>query len=86
MALFIDTMSNAFEDLKDCVLTYVDDIIVYLKTIQEHYTHLEQVLSKINEIKITLNLGKSMFGISKMKFLGYIINQHGIKPDPRKVI
>lgn len=42
------------------------------------------VLNKINEIGITLNLQKSEFVISEMKFVGYIINQHGIKPNPEK--
>jgi hypothetical protein len=84
MAIFIETMTREFKALEDCVLTYVDDVIVFSKTIEEHYEHLERVLRRINEMGITLNLQKSEFVVDEMKFVGYIINQHGIKLNPEK--
>lgn len=39
MAIFIDTMSKALQDLDDCVLSYVDDVIVFSETIGEHYAN-----------------------------------------------
>jgi len=73
MATFINAMSTAFAELDDCVLSYVDDVIVYSKTIEEHYVHLERTLRKISELGLTLNLEKSEFVVNEMKFVGYII-------------
>jgi len=84
MAIFVDTMSKPFEDLKDCVITYVNDVTVFSKTVREHYKHLERVLQKISKVGITLNLLKSEFVIPELKFVGYIINQYGIKLNPEK--
>jgi len=66
------------------VLCHVDDVLVYGKDATEHETRLHATLKRIKEAGITLNENKCQFYKSQITFLGHVINQHGISPDPRK--
>ena len=66
------------------VLCHLDDILIFSKDYQEHNTHLEQVLTRLCAAGITLNRQKCEFGKTTLTFLGHVINQHGISPDPLK--
>ena len=67
------------------VVCLMDDILVYCKDEEEHQKHLEAVMHKLKKAKITLNVDKCHFAKSTIKFLGQIVNQDGIQPDPEKV-
>ncbi|CAM2726315.1 unnamed protein product [Rotaria socialis] len=69
----------------NCALSYIDDIIIYSKSINEHLHHLEQVLSLLNHANFRLNVTKCEFMQEKIKFLGHMINENGISPCPDKV-
>jgi len=66
------------------VLCHVDDVLVYGKDVAEHETRLHATLKRIKEAGITLNENKCQFFQSQITFLGYVINQQGISPDPKK--
>lgn len=64
---------------------YIDDIIVFGKSISDHLNNLEQVLSYLDKANLRVNLEKSKFLRTQVNFLGYIINQEGIRADPEKI-
>jgi transposase InsO family protein/predicted aspartyl protease len=70
---------------KSNVLVYLDDIIIFSKTLEDHVKHIKEVLGIIKENNLTVQPDKSKFFKRELKFLGYWINQDGIKPDPDKV-
>ena len=54
---------------------YVDDIIVYNNTFEEHLKTIERVLQKLKEVSITLKTSKCMFGQTEIEFIGHLIKQ-----------
>jgi len=71
------------ENNKICLI-YLDDIIIYGKTMQEHNERLETVLKKLSSAGIKLSRNKCIFGKSSVKFLGHVIDSKGISTDPSK--
>lgn len=67
------------------VLSYIDDIIIYSKSIDDHLQHLQQVLLLLNHANFRLNINKCEFVQKQIKFLGHMINENGIAPCPDKV-
>ena len=66
------------------VLCHMDDVLVFGKDTQEHDTRLEQAFQQIQAAGATLNQEKCQFRKSSLKFLGHLINETGIQPDPDK--
>jgi hypothetical protein len=64
---------------------YLDDIIVYSDTLEEHRKHVRQVLEKLSENGLHLEPKKCEFFRKEIKYLGLIIGREGIKMDPEKV-
>ena len=60
-------------------------ILVASKTIQEQQNHLNEVLKLISTNGLVINRAKSVFGVSKLTYLGYCINVTGIFPLPSRV-
>ena len=63
----------------------MDDILVHVSNQQEHDECLIAVLERLQKYHGTLNKEKCVFSTSSVKFLGHVIDQDGIKPDPEKV-
>jgi hypothetical protein len=70
---------------KPNIQVYLDDIIIFSKTLEEHVEHLDYVLNTLKENNLTLQPDKSVFFQRELKFLGYWISEAGIRPDPGKV-
>jgi hypothetical protein len=66
------------------VVVYLDDILIYNKTWAEHLQHIQQVLHTLTAQTIC-KLGKISFGMDRVHYLGYIIDQHGVHVDPTKI-
>ena len=81
--IFQKQMSAILEGLPG-VLCHLDDVLVFGKDCQDHDAHLQAVLEQIRSAGITLNHQKCEFGKTTLTFLGHVINQHGISPDPLK--
>lgn len=64
---------------------YINDIMVYSKTTEKHVGHLEYVLNKFWENQLFTNKGKNVFSQEKIDFLGHILSQEGVRPDPKKL-
>lgn len=67
-----------------CV-NFIDDILVYGSSQQEHDTRLEKVQRKLQESNIKLKNEKCVYGASELKFLGHILSATGVKPDEDKL-
>lgn len=70
---------------KNC-LVYLDDIIIFSETFEQHLKDVEQVFTKLNDHNIRLNGKKTFLGQTRIKFLGHTITKDGIKPDPSNLI
>ena len=81
---FQKTMTTILEGVEGAVCL-MDDILIYGRDPEEHYRCLEIVLSKLKAAGVTLNSEKCQFAKQSIKFLGHIISQQGIKPDPTKI-
>uniref|UniRef100_A0A674NW69 Gypsy retrotransposon integrase-like protein 1 n=1 Tax=Takifugu rubripes TaxID=31033 RepID=A0A674NW69_TAKRU len=66
------------------VETMMDDIIVWGSTREEHDRRLRQVLDKTREVNLKLNKDKCEFGVKSLTFVGDVVSEEGVKPDPRK--
>ena len=82
-ATFQTLMNNILRDLLDeCVVAYLDDILIYSKTKEEHEQHLRTVLQRLIDNKLFGKLSKSVFFTDKLEYLGHIISADGIQPNP----
>eukprot|EP00775_Hariotina_reticulata_P004793 gene4792-biopygen6544 len=85
-AFFMRTMNQIFSDLiGKCVFVYLDDILVFSATPEEHMQHLEAVLNRLQQHKLYCRLHKCHFGLPNVEYLGHIVGENGIRVDPRKV-
>lgn len=71
--------------LDEFVVVYLDDIVIYSETFEEHKAHLEKVLSRLREYNLYAKPSKYSFAQTSIQFLGHIIDQGSIRMDPRKV-
>lgn len=67
------------------VLVFIDDLIVFSKTLEEHETKLMQVLKRLREFGLKLSPEKCKFYQTSVKYLGHIVSQNGVETDPSKV-
>ncbi|KAL2490659.1 hypothetical protein Adt_26287 [Abeliophyllum distichum] len=64
---------------------YVDYMLVKSLKIEDHVQHLQKTFQILRSYKMRLNLLKCAFGVASGKFLGYVVNQRGIKANPEKI-
>ena len=85
-AIFMDLMNRLFrEQLDSSVVVFIDDILVYSKTKEEHEAHLRRVLEIMRENQLYAKLSKCEFWLDSVAFLGHIISASGISVDPAKI-
>ncbi|KAH7623119.1 putative Transposon Tf2-6 polyprotein [Nannochloris sp. 'desiccata'] len=85
-ATFQTLMNNVFRDeLHQFVLCYLDDIMIFSKSLQAHIQHVRHVFEKLRKNKLFVNKEKCLFFQTKIAWLGYIISENGIKVDQSKI-
>ena len=85
-ASFQRFMNESFFDVLDnFVSIYLDDILIYSKTREEHTNHIRVVLERLREIGIEADIRKCEFYTQEVKYLGVIVTPNGIRMDPEKV-
>lgn len=85
-ATFQALMNNILRPYLDrFVVVYLDDILIYSKTAEEHLEHMDKVLSILEQHQLYAGLDKCVFGLNEVDFLGHVVGDEGIKPDPKKV-
>ena len=73
--------------LEDCEGTsiYMDDVIIWGSTVEEHDQNLTKTLQKLSEVGLVLNFDKCVYRQPELSYLGEVITINGVKPDPQKV-
>ena len=66
-------------------IIYLDDILIFKKTKEEHLEHIRKVLQRLKEEKLLINLKKCSFMQEEIVYLGFLISANGLKMDPEKV-
>ena len=69
----------------DMVTVYIDDILVFSRTLDEHLQHLQSVLQRLKQAGLKLNPQKCHFITQEVEYLGHIITPEGLKTNPRLV-
>jgi Reverse transcriptase (RNA-dependent DNA polymerase) len=64
---------------------FLDDILIFSDNWEDHERHLAEVLSRIQSAGLTLNLGKSLFAIAELDFLGHHIGCNRVQPREKKI-
>jgi hypothetical protein len=70
--------------LRKFVLVFLDDILIYSATMEEHVQHLRLVLEQLRLHQLYLKLSKCSFAQAQIEYLGHIISQEGVATDPTK--
>ena len=83
---FMDLMNKVFKEYLDkFVIVFIDNILVYSRTIEEHELHLKIMLEKLREEKLHAKFSKCEFWVGKITFLGHVVSEEEIYVDPLKV-
>ena len=79
-------MEDCFDglNLQICYI-YLDDLIIFSKTFEEHIDRLRQVFDRIRQEGLKLSPQKCHFFKTKVKYVGHIVSQDGTQPDPAKI-
>jgi hypothetical protein len=84
--VFMSLMNGVFKDHLDKFVTvFLDDILVYSRTEEEHEKHLRMVLQVLREHQLYAKLRKCSFYQEQIHYLGHIISKDGIVVDPEKI-
>ena len=85
-ATFQRLMENCLGDLHlNWCIIYLDDIIIYSKTPEEHVKRLEAVFKKLSKADLKLKPSKCEFFKSEITYLGHVVSNEGITTDPKKI-
>ncbi|PNX96980.1 retrotransposon-related protein, partial [Trifolium pratense] len=83
---FQNVMNTVFQQyLRQFVIVFFDDILVYSKTLEEHLYHLELVFNCLLENNFFLKESKCTFAQESISYLGHIVSAKGVGPDPEKI-
>jgi len=85
-AMFQAMMNSILGEFLDHgVVAYLDDILIYSKTMEEHEALVKQVLARLEHHDLVLCLMKSVFHVDTVEFLGYIVGKGGLTISEKKV-
>ncbi|GKD39202.1 putative reverse transcriptase domain-containing protein [Tanacetum coccineum] len=85
-AVFMDLMNRVCRPYLDkFVIVFIDDILVYSKTKEEHEMHLGLILELLKREKLYAKFSKCEFWLREVQFFGHVINGDGIHVDPNKI-
>jgi hypothetical protein len=85
-AHFMYLMNSVFMlELDQFVVVFIDDILVYSKSVEEHEEHLRIVFQRLREHQLYAKFSKCKLWIKEVPFLGHVVSPEGITVDPSKV-
>lgn len=85
---------STYQRLMECVLRnltykicliYLDDILVYSRTFEDHLCHLRQVFDRLRHANLNLGTSELTLGRFKLKYLSHVVSPEGITPDDDKI-
>nr|XP_033514566.1 uncharacterized protein LOC117279184 [Nicotiana tomentosiformis] len=84
-AAFMDLMNKDFNPFLDTfIIVFIDDILVYSKSKEDHAEHLRIALQTLKENELYAKFSKCEFRLQSVAFLGHMVSSEGIKVDPQK--
>ena len=85
-AFFMHMMNKVFMDFLDkFVVVFIDDILIYSKSEEDHKDHLRAALQRLREHQLYAKFSKCEFWLKQVGFLGHVLSAEGIAVDPSKV-
>ncbi|EOY20476.1 Uncharacterized protein TCM_046344 [Theobroma cacao] len=85
-AAFMDLMNRVFKPYLDkFVVVFINDILIYSKSREEHEQHLKIVLQTLREYRLYAKFSKCEFWLESVAFLGHVVSKDGVQVDPKKV-
>ena len=83
---FQGMINDVFRDMLDVgVIAYMDDILIYSETIEEHVAMVRKVMDRLRKAGLCVSIKKSTFHVREVEFLGYKISDNGISMTTKKV-
>ena len=83
---FMRVMNQVFEGILDVfVVVYLDDILIYSRTLEDHKLHVDEVLRRLKEAGYYAKESKCVFFTRKVDFLGYVVQPSGLLPQNNKI-
>lgn len=83
---FQRVMDNVLQELQGIIcLVYLDDIIIFSTSLQEHGENLRKVFQKLREANLKIQPDKCEFMCKEVAFLGHVISTEGVRPNPDKI-
>ncbi|GKE24530.1 putative reverse transcriptase domain-containing protein [Tanacetum coccineum] len=84
--VFMDLMNRVCKPYLDkFMIVFIDDILIYSKSEEEHTEHLKLILELLKKEELYAKFPKCEFWLSKVQFLGHVIDSEGIHVDPAKI-
>ena len=77
-------MANVFEGVQN-IIVYLDDVLIFGRDKAEHDVALEKVLKRVKEHNLSLNMKKCEFDKTSTVFLGHLIEDGAVRPDPDRL-
>uniref|UniRef100_A0A0G4FZR2 Reverse transcriptase domain-containing protein n=1 Tax=Chromera velia CCMP2878 TaxID=1169474 RepID=A0A0G4FZR2_9ALVE len=71
--------------LDKCVVVFIDDVLVFSRTLEEHIEHINQILSLLKERQLYVKVSKCAWLRTETKFLGLVVNEKGVRPSHKKM-
>ncbi|GJP40902.1 hypothetical protein CLOM_g566 [Closterium sp. NIES-68] len=85
-ATFQAEMNHILRPLLDeCVVVYLEDILIYSRDMKQHVEHLRCVFEILRRERFYVKLSKSEFALEKVQFLGHMVSAQGVHVDPKKI-
>jgi hypothetical protein len=85
-AYFMIMMNKVFmEELDKFVVVFIDDILIYSETAEEHAERLRIVLERLRQNQLYAKFSKCEFWLEKVAFLGHVLTAEGVAVDPEKI-
>ena len=85
-ASFQNYINHTLFDLLDKICTaYLDDVLVYSSSRKEHRAHVREVVTRLRDAGLQIDIGKCEFETTETKYLGLIVSPSGLRMDPEKV-
>jgi len=83
---FMDLMNRVFQEYLDqFVVVFIDDVLIYSKSLEEHEEHLRIVPQKLREEQLYAKFSKCEFWLERISFLRHVISKEGITVEPKKI-